>query len=311
MRWPACAIAVVLALLAAHVTGQQTYPTTVTIEPDRVTVGDRITLTIAVEHPSDVALSVPDDPEAFDPLDVIDVREPATQELSGGRSETTFEYVLAAFLIGEVELEPIIITADGADARRVKPEPIIVESVVPPDAVAQFRDLKPPLVASTGPPTWTWAALMMAAFAGLSVFTMVLARVPALSPPSAPVAEPVEHEDGDAETLVMRELAELEESGLLERGELAVFYGRLGESLRHYLANRYELPVVAMTPGEIERRLDETSMSRLAVRQAVSTLEQCQAVQFAGYAPARERAEADLGAAREIVRLTSDVEAGG
>ena len=65
-----------------------------------------------------------------------------------------------------------------------------------------------------------------------------------------------------------------------------------------------------MTPSEIEKQLDATAMNKLAVRQAVSTLEQCQAVQFAGYRPARERAEADLAGVREIVRLTSEAEPG-
>ncbi len=61
-----------------------------------------------------------------------------------------------------------------------------------------------------------------------------------------------------------------------------------------------------MTPRELDERLEATSMNKLAARQAVATLEQCQSVQFAGYVPARERAEADLMAAAEIVRLTSD-----
>ncbi len=65
-----------------------------------------------------------------------------------------------------------------------------------------------------------------------------------------------------------------------------------------------------MTPSEIEKQLAATDMNKLAVRQAVSTLEQCQAVQFAGYEPARERAETDLAGAREIVRLTSEAEPG-
>ncbi len=309
MRWVVCVAALGLALVLARAGGQEGYSAQVTIEPQRVTVGDRITLSISVEHDPGVVLEAPDDPEAFAPLDLIDVRDPVTREIAGGRSETLFEYELAAFLIGDVEPSPLSITATGAEVLRVEPPSIVVESVVPPDAPLQFRDLKAPLQASTGPPRWIWAAFFMAGFAAISVFTMALARVPTLSRPPVLVKEPVEPEE-DAQDIIRAEFTDLEEAGLLDSGELAKYYERVGETLRRYLSLRFDVPASAMTPSEIEKQLDAIAMNKLAVRQVVSTLEQCQAVQFAGYRPARERAEADLAGAREIVRLTSEAEPG-
>ncbi len=309
MRWAVYLAALVLALVLSRAGGQEAYSAQVTIEPQHVTVGDRITLSISVEHDPGVVLEAPDDPEAFAPLDLIDVREPATKEIAGGRSETLFEYELVAFLIGDVELSPLSITATGAEVLRVEPPSIVVESVVPPDAPLQFRDLKAPLQASTGPPRLIWAALFMAGFAAISVFTMALARVPTLSRPPLLVMEPLEPEE-DTQEVVLAEFADLEEAGLLDSGELIEYYKRLGERLRRYLARRFHVPASALTPSEIELQLDATAMNKLAVRQVVTTLEQCQAVQFAGYRPARERAEAELARAREIVRLTSEAEPG-
>ena len=307
MRWTVFVAALMLALVLSRAGGQEAYSAEVPIEPQRVTVGDRMILSISIEHDSGVVPEAPDDPEAFVPLDLINVREPVTKEVAGGRSETRFEYELTAFIIGEVELSPLAITAAGAEVLRVEPASIVVESVVPPDAPLQFRDLKAPLQASTGPPRWIWAALFMGGFAAVSVFTMVLARVPTLSRPIALVTEPVEPEE-DAQEMILAEFIDLEEAGLLDSGEQIEYYTRLGERLRHYLSRRFDVPASAMTPIEIEKQLDATAMNKLAVRQAVSTLEQCQAVQFAGYRPARERAEADLAGAREIVRLTSEAE---
>ena len=48
-----------------------------------------------------------------------------------------------------------------------------------------------------GPPAWVWATLLMAGFAALTVFTMLLARIPTLRPPPFDTDE----EDGDAESI--------------------------------------------------------------------------------------------------------------
>ena len=54
------------------------------------------------------------------------------------------------------------------------------------------------VVLVVGPPAWVWAALLMAGFAALTVFTMLLARIPTLrSPPPFDTDE----EDGDAELI--------------------------------------------------------------------------------------------------------------
>ncbi len=50
---------------------------------------------------------------------------------------------------------------------------------------------------AAGPPAWVWATLLMAGFAALTVFTMLLTRIPILKPPSADADE----EDGDAKLI--------------------------------------------------------------------------------------------------------------
>ena len=303
------AVAAALGIVSAG--AQAAITADVTLAPPRVTVGDRIALTITVEHDTEVAVSAPDAHEAFEPLDLIEVLPPETRDVGGGRMESVFSFELSAFLIGEIELKPIAITADGLEVLHVQPEAIFVESVLlpdaAPDAAAQLRGLKAPLEAGTGPPKWIWAALFMAAFAAVSVFTMGLARVPTLRAPSAskPAPSPPEQSPDDAALEVFDQIAD---SLLLDKGELSEYYRRIGESLRGYITHRFGVPASAMTPRELEERLEATSMSKLAARQAVATLEQCQSVQFAGYVPARERAEADLMAAAEVVRLTSEAE---
>ena len=314
MRWLVVGAAVAAALGIVSAGAQAAITADVMLEPSRVTVGDRVTLTIAVEHNADVSVSVPDDHEAFEPLDLIEILPLETRDVGGGRMESVFSFELAAFIIGEIELNPIAITVDGLEALRVQPEHIIVESVVPPGAAPgaapQLRGLKAPLEAGTGPPRWIWAALFMAGFAAVSVFTMGLARIPTSRRPPASKLVP-RRPERPPEAVALEEFELIAEARLLDRGELSAYYRRIGESLRAYITRRFDVPASAMTPRELEQHLEATSMSKLAARQAVATLEQCQSVQFAGYVPARERAGADLMAAAEIVRLTSESESAG
>ena len=54
------------------------------------------------------------------------------------------------------------------------------------------------VVLVAGPPAWVWATLLMAGFAALTVFTMVLARIPTLrSPPPLDADE----ENGDTKPI--------------------------------------------------------------------------------------------------------------
>ncbi len=50
---------------------------------------------------------------------------------------------------------------------------------------------------AAAPPAWVWAALLMAGFAALTVFKMLLARIPTVRPPPFEADE----EDGDAEPI--------------------------------------------------------------------------------------------------------------
>ena len=107
---------------------------------------------------------------------------------------------------------------------------------------------------------------------------------------------------------VRRELDAIAAAGLLERGELDQYYARIAGCLRSYLSQRFDVPVAAMTPTELEHRLEEAAVDRWPARLSVNLLQQCEDVRFAHYRPARERAEADLSAAHELVTLTTKEE---
>jgi hypothetical protein len=129
----------------------------------------------------------------------------------------------------------------------------------------------------------------------------LVARAHAISPPPLPAAPPAVFESPHA-----RALAAL--AALAVDGELAPTYAAIAAVTRRYLSERFGFPAYAMTRRELEREMTARGIDRWPARVAANLLEQCDAVQFAGFRPAPERVQADLTAAREVVRLTTPPE---
>lgn len=274
----------------------------VTMEPSRATVGDELTLTVVVTHPSGSQITGPDAPGQFAPLELIEARPPESRDAPGGVRETRFVYVLAAFETGILRppLLPFRTEGESGSIETVRPPAVTIESVLPADGDRQLRDITGPLQASAGTPRWIWAALLMAGFVGGSALVVALARLPVLRPPPPVAARLAVAPDQAARG----ELDRIAGAGLRERGELKEYYRRLASCLRGYLSRRFEIEAVAMTPQELEGRLEALGIDPWPARLAVNLLQQCEAVQFGRYAPAGDRAEADLAAAYEVVELT-------
>jgi len=292
-------MATLIAIGAVGAVSAQAPDARVTLEPSRATVGDRLTLTIVLLHDDGATVAGPTAPDAFAPLELVEALPPETREAEDGRIETQLAYVLTAFRTGEARPPLLRVTIDGTPFDLLVPA-VTIESVLPPGGAGP-RDVSGPLAASASTPSWVWAALTMAGFAGLSGATMALARLPLSERPPRLVTPPGE----TPEVAARRELDALAGEGLIERGDLKAYYQRLGACLRRYLAARFDLPATAMTPGELARRLEEIEAGRWPARLAANLLEQCEAVQFAQYQPARERAEADLATAGEVITLAS------
>jgi hypothetical protein len=92
-------------------------------------------------------------------------------------------------------------------------------------------------------------------------------------------------------------------SGAGER-DVRAHYARLAEIVRAYLSERFGFAGYAMTRREMERGMARAGIDRFAGRVTANLLEQCDAVQFAGFRPPPERIDADITAAYEIVQMT-------
>ena len=276
-----------------------------TVEPFSARVGERLTLTIVVEHETGMTIEGPGPGADFGGAEVLDRVTSETTSTDGGE-RTTLVYVLAAFRTGPAVVPPLEIAWRGADGSSgTVTAPAAAYSI---DSVLQagddsLRPLKPQLaIPQPAPPPFVPAAFV-ALMAGLTALGYWLVRRTIMMRP-APVAYTVATPQPAADEVARRELDAIAAAGLAE-ADPAAYYGRIAATVRQYLSARFVFPAYAMTRREMERGMRRAGIDRWPARVTVNLLEQCDAVQFAMFRPAMERRAQDLAAAYEIVRLTS------
>ena len=302
---------VALAALAAPIlirdmAAQPEAPVTVraSVDRDQVTVGDRITLTIVVEHEADVALDPLAEATAFGPFEVLAAEPPQERTMEAGRLETTFVFAVAAFSTGELEMPAVVVpytdAAGNAAAATAPAVPISVASVIPAgESPADIRDLKPQLAVPGGAPAYVRPALIAAAAVIAAGLAMLLARVLRRRRAPAPTGPPALPEDE-----ARAELERIAGLALPDGGAHKEHYRLVGSCVRRYLVGRYGFPAVALTTAELEEQMVSRGVDRWQARLVSGLLQECDEVRYGQYVPAAARADADLTAAFEIVEMT-------
>ncbi len=261
-----------------------------------VEVGDDVVFTLTVTHPPDGDF-VPPSQTDFEPFDVL---ETWTEEVTP--VETLLHFRLAAYQLPEaIEVAPLAIRYrdEAGEMATVETEPIAVQVVtsLTPDVV-DIHDIKAPMALEV-PRDWSlllWLllALLLSLLAYL-IYTRFRkdvddAAAPAWVPPLRPP-----HEEAEAA------LARLVQKGLIENGEIELFYTELTDIIKRYVGRRFEVPYLERTTGEILADLAAKDVSDRSLR---AILEVADMVKFAKQWPGQEDALSSLVLARGLVRET-------
>jgi hypothetical protein len=274
--------------------------------PAHMTVGDRATYVITIESDpglefSLIQSSLPGYLEVVGPPVVM------TQPAEDGRVLVTLTFELAAFAPGQLEVPPMTLRYFGLEVAggelQTPPSMLVVDSVLPAEpALPPPRDLKPQAFIGAPAAGWVVPALAASAATLALVVLLIYVRVRVLRRRAAPLPAPV----------LDQELPEDRARGVLDtagasfglEGDYIEYYSSIGTTVRQYLTDRYEFPAFALTTRELEAEMLKRGLDRWQVRVASGLLEQCDAVVYASYRPAAERADADLTAAYEIVEMS-------
>jgi hypothetical protein len=271
------------------------------VDTTLITVGDRITLTVEVEHGADASVVWPDSMD-LSPFEVLGARLRSTTT-EGDRATSVADFSLTAFELGALEVPSFEVELLRADGERevLRTDRFGIEvSSVGADETGDIREIRGPLAIPISPArVAVWALLLMALGAALwaALRRWKDSRVPAAPVELAPPPRP-------AHEVALEALERLAASPLLERGEVKEFHIEASEILRRYVEAVFLVPALEMTTGEIMgglERAEAPGEARLRLRRL---LDQCDLVKFAKVRPDADgsRAVVDLG--REIVELS-------
>lgn len=260
------------------------------VSQDSVRIGQPVTLTVTVSGivgAADVAFPALPDSGAITAL--------GPPSLAADRGMRSARYELAAWDFGDQRLPSadVRVVTDAAELRIPLPEVSVhVVSVLPAEADIDTLAWQPP--SDVLGPNWSTAekaaALGLALALALATF-LYLRRRGDVQPVPVPEAR-------SARELALEALERLEESGMIEAGELKGMFSALSYILREFLARTDGDWSLDLTTAELMPLVGMDGVPEVQVRSLGGLLDRADRVKFAGQRPTRAQAGRALDAAR-------------
>lgn len=297
-----------LLLAAGTLAAQEEVRIETAIDTTLITVGDRVTMTVTVEHPAGWVVEWPDSLDVA-PLELLGVEvAPTTAAEEDERERSAASFAFTSFRLGEAEVpsfELAVLAPDGtADAVATDAYGIAVQSVGVDESGA-IRDIRGPLSVPGSP----WRFLPWITLAALMVAAVALYIRHRRRPHSGDVSAIPRAPPRPAHLVALEALAELERSQLLERGRVMEYHVRISEVVRAYLEGQLEVPALELATGEVVDAMRAAALGTRIVGGFQRFLESCDLVKFAKARPGIEESRVLLTRARELVAATSPARA--
>ena len=264
-----------------------------------VSVGDRMALTVRVEHDPAAILVWPDS-LALGSVEVLGA-EFAPPASEGGRSITRASFTLTAFELGDLEIPSFDIQVempDGSSNTLSTDRYVITVQSVGLDEGGDIRAIRGPL----GLPlsviyVLPWI-LLMALLGVLGYWLWVKRRPSEASPRRSVVIPRFPHLEA------YEALDCLEASDLLKRREIKEYHILASEIIRTYVEGRFGVYALELTTGEVVERLRSSDLPEDAVEAFGGFASRCDLVKFAKLRPTPAASQEIIEAARAFVDQT-------
>jgi hypothetical protein len=289
-------------------------PVKVQVTPDRAraTVGDRIIVKVAVDHPPEISV-LPPSPVPEDGSTVLveaiagQAPSPGPKVASGklkGPVEDLFLFQAQAFETGKASIPAFRVDWKGPGGKSGS----VASRAVPLEIVSVLKgtdekpaDLKPP--ASLPPPPFPWkiAAMALLALAAI-VAALVLwkrRRKPLPQAAPSPAAPQI-----PAHELAYQELERLLASGLLQEGRIKEFHVELAEILKRYLSGRFGIETLERTSEEVLEEMKRGRVGAAPVGLARELFTGTDLVKFAKHVPLEHEVRLTVDRAYRLVDQT-------
>lgn len=162
-----------------------------------------------------------------------------------------------------------------------------------------LRDIKPPLEVPQALLLYFIGAAAILGFITVSAWFYLRKR-----PQPLPVSEdeaidvPLPHE------VAYEQLAVIEASDLLKRGDMEPYHTQIAYVLREYISARYQIPALELTTTALLHAMLGVEIGTECIERVQELLASCDMVKFATYQPELSEASARIADARWIVDAT-------
>lgn len=279
-------------------------PLSLSLKVDRakISIAGQLKVVVEATAPESHDVELPGRTDKLGEFTVVDFRTAQPRLTEDGQVFHTRTYVLEPFLAGAYNVPPLTVRhgekESKASVRRqlsTEEVPIEVTSVLPPDEQSpEIKDIAGPV--DMPAPWWPWivgAVALAALAAALLWWRRRKQRQKEFVPP------PLPHE------VAYAELEKLLSSGLLERGEVKLFYLRLSNILRHYIEDRFGLRAPEQTTEEFLVELRKNEFLEARHKELLQRfLEHCDLVKFAELQTTRQEAETSVSLCRSFIDET-------
>lgn len=274
-----------------------------------LTVGDRITLRLAVRHPVDSRVVLPQLEQQWESFEVVEQTPPVTVDNQDGTATTSKDIVVALFEPGEYQTPPLVVThrrLEGPVEELAAPVVSLkITSVLTEDTT--LRDLKPQAELPV-PPVWPWVVggLLLTilltgllAGAGLWLYDRRRQRQVAVPAPAALFDARPPH------VIALAELDRIDGLNLPAQNRIKEHYTLVADCLRRYIEGRYALPALEQTTDELRAAFRNSTVPMRDVAGFMSIFAESDLVKFARYHPQDGDILGLTGRARAVVQATA------
>jgi hypothetical protein len=260
----------------------------VTAEVDKsvITIGDRITYSLLIEHEKDLKVEQPGPGANLGQFEIKDYKIHEPRELEG-MIQQQFDYEISVFDTGRFIIPPFPVAFAETDTSREyqiiesSPLEIYVKSVLTAGD-QELRDIKPPQNVPFDYQAWIIIGLVGIIILSLFgfFFYYIRAKRQGKSLFRKEIVRP-------AHEIALEQLQMLMGSWkhLLMNGEHKKIFTQISQILRLYLENRYFIKALEETTVEISQSVQQLEMDDHLLQTIINVLEFSDLVKFAKYVP--------------------------
>ena len=167
----------------------------------------------------------------------------------------------------------------------------------------RLRDIKPPLAVPPDLLLYFIGGVALLGFIIASIWYWMQKRRQTLPIPVTPAADtPLAHE------VAYEQLAAIEASDWLTRGDMETYHTQIAYVLREYIAARYRIPALELTTTALLHTMLNAEIGKSYVERVQQLLANCDKVKFATYQPEVSEASTRIADARWIVDATKSLD---